>query len=663
MKRQKIRTQLLLMCICPLILLGIVIAVFTSNNAINETIERTEELNQSNVQIIQNEFTAFVKQNIYILQTYAVSPTVVGYLKYGEVSGITAEQMQMQLKVLEKIIGDGYTVALTDAKGMQIFSTADTLVDVSQNEAVKQTLQSKTYTISNVVRDELTNDRVACLSVPVLDTEGNLLGVVQHNVSMTYLHNYLVEQKKDYMRDCLIVDPAGMVAAHSEHEITDEEEDRSKAGFMTSGKEADTYIADPGDGRKVIISYKKEPTTGWCYLCNVDLDTVSSGAKKNQIGTVVITLVMIVLCAITSIFASNMIMKPIRAIDNSITELSNGNFNKISGFERYKNEFGNIVRNTNSMTDKIHEIVLSVKEAVDKVAGASDELASTSKQISDTTDDVSESVQGIAKGATEQANTIQKAVENVINLSNNVKSVNDNATILARTARTMDEQSNASANQITKLSDSMNLMSTAMGEINDGIKTTGKAVDAINIMLDSIANIASQTSLLALNASIEAARAGDAGRGFAVVAEEIGNLATESAETADEIQREMHNLVEASNNSTRKANDVDQISQKVREILSDTVTIVDKLIKGVKETASGISTISSLSAECESSKVVITEAMEVLSSISQENAATSQETSASMEELNASVNLLADSADELNNLSEKLDTELQFFNV
>lgn len=104
MKNFKTRTKLLLMSLIPLLITGIVITLYTSEVAINNSVDSAEQLNKSKIQIIENGLTDIVWRDVYILESMAVSPTVVGYLKYGTAAGIADEQVLTYMKTDRKSV-------------------------------------------------------------------------------------------------------------------------------------------------------------------------------------------------------------------------------------------------------------------------------------------------------------------------------------------------------------------------------------------------------------------------------------------------------------------------------------------------------------------------------------------------------------------------------
>ncbi|MCR5748126.1 MAG: hypothetical protein K6G03_10500 [Lachnospiraceae bacterium] len=383
--------------------------------------------------------------------------------------------------------------------------------------------------------------------------------------------------------------------------------------------------------------------------------------RNKIIVMIVVIAIIIVLIGFIAVNVLRYILGSTSVISNSLSKLSEGEFVKIDQYLDYEDEIGGMIKDTNSLIDTLQGIIQNVKETTHTLGNSSNELADTAGQISHTADDVSNAIQEIAKGATEQADNIQQATESVGNIDIAVSGVSDNSNMLADTAEEMNTSSQDSANELDKLMKSSEEMNRNIEEITAAINATSAAVNTVNEKVDMINNIASQTNLLALNASIEAARAGEAGRGFAVVATEIGSLATDSNTTADEIRKEMSGLLTQSELATSKAEQVKKVALEQQEVLQATVDSIHSLIVNIETTVSGVGSISSNAGTCMSAKDVVVDAMGSLSAISEENAAASQQTSASMQELNATVNVLAGSADQLNELAQRLTQDMSFF--
>ena len=435
---------------------------------------------------------------------------------------------------------------------------------------------------------------------------------------------------------------------------------------VIKGKNTFTSTNTQVVGKEYFVAYapviENNKVIGMAFA-GVPRESVESRINKSILIMVSIGIILLIVTVIVSLNSSARMSGAVGAIEESVTNLSEGNFIKSTTYLDRKDEIGAALRNTNSLVEKLTDVVSSISHAASVVGNKSYELANTSGKLKEYTDGVSKAIDEVANGATEQAGTIQNAKNDVSDLSDAITQVSNNADILSTAANDMHEASNSSADALTKLSDKMNVMNGSVTSITETMNATNIAVQNVNKMVDGITGIASQTNLLALNASIEAARAGEAGRGFAVVAEEIGKLATDSAATAKEIQDEMSNLLRKSDDAKAKTEEIAAISNSVSDVLNDTINKINSLINNVNYTVDGVKEISSLADKCTNSKNVIVDAMNSLSAVSEENAALTEETSATMTELNSSVVVLADSADELKEIAEKLDKELKFFKV
>ncbi len=386
--------------------------------------------------------------------------------------------------------------------------------------------------------------------------------------------------------------------------------------------------------------------------------------KKVQVTTVIaliITIAIVILMAIYCLVTIRYLKDAVRVNAEVINHLAHGEFVRATKYTDYGDEMGIMIRDSNNVIDKLESIVRDIRDSVDSVQNSSREVADMANQISQTADGVSDAIQEIATGATQQADEIQHATENVSRISEAVTSVQGNTDSLSTTANDMNDNSKRSASELENLRKSSLEMSANISEIAERISATSKAVENINKKVEAITSIASQTNLLALNASIEAARAGEAGKGFAVVAEEIGKLAEDSAQSANDIRLEMDTLLRESQSAVAKAEEVQRANVEQQEVLDSTFSSVNGLIEGIETTVGGVSSISRNAQDCVNSKSVVVDAMDSLSAISEENAAASQETSASMQELNATVTTLAGSADSLNDVAQRLKAEMDFF--
>lgn len=662
----KIRLRLILLMVALVVIPLAASSIVSTVNTINTATESAYETNAAQASIVEERINNIIETNVEALKTFAASPSTIAYLK-GEAAGeAEAESIIRQLQIIDETLADGNSTALSGADGMQLLRSTGKLVDVSDREYYKEAIAGHVF-ISDMNVSKTTGKCISTFAVPVFDTDGKtVLGMVQRNYDLMVLHDLLAEEVTQTRQEIVMVDRTGTVVAHSLRELNVEDpEKQDQNPFYTDsrGDKTDGFYTSDFMGDTWIISWVKINICGWvvasCRVKEVALTAVYKTLAV-QIG---LSVAFVLAGVLIAVFFANSISKPIQAIGESLEALADGRFIEIKGFSDRQDEFGDITNNANDVIVKLKQTVSEISKGALNVDGASSELSQTSEQMSQNTGNVSRTVSDISTGAAHQADEIVNATHNMLKIEESVTAVQTSAGNLTEIAAKMQQASKASADNLSELKQSSENMNTAINNISEKINTTSDTVSKINRMVDSISAIANQTNLLALNASIEAARAGDAGKGFAVVAEEIGKLAKESNESADNIRSEMDSLLTESQAAVEMADNVQKTNNDQQTVIESTANGVNEMIGHIEDTAKEVSEISANVDSCVEAKNVVMDAMSSLTAISQENAASSAETGSAMEGLSNTAESLSESAMSLRDVSAKLSEEIGFFKI
>ena len=290
-----------------------------------------------------------------------------------------------------------------------------------------------------------------------------------------------------------------------------------------------------------------------------------------------------------------------------------------------------------------------------------DSLETMAAQSSTTADEISTAVEDISKGAVSMAEDIESATLQINRMGVLIEKIVESVQELDNLSDPMHRADTESSRIIHELSESNDKTTDAIKKIEESVHTTNESVNRIQDAVDLIASIASETSLLALNASIEAARAGDAGRGFAVVATQISKLSEDSAQSTKTIEGIIHQLTLDSETSIKIMNEVNEIVAQQQKKLEQTKEKFSEVSNGIESSMKESRLIYEQAGECDAERGKVVDVIQSLSAVSQENAASTEETTASMQELNATINLLAEAAKELKQMAESLEEEVGFF--
>lgn len=656
--KTKLIFSMALICIIPLV----IALVISYNGSMTVSRKNAEQLNLKQAQYVQNDFLSNLTANFRAMEQVASAVSTREFVK-DPANAAKLDAMVLQLQDVDAKFDDGNSTVITGLDGENIARSKGDFVNIAEREYFKQASEGEHF-LSEMSISKTTGARIIVPAIPVYDEDGSsVIAVLTRNYNVDYLHDTLAEEvtKGQVIR---ILEKDGTVVAISSQELGSEDEldeSEGKAFQMAEeGEEAGSF-EEMRDGKKYITSFVRDSLTGWTIVVSTEYNVIMKDASRSAMTVGVVGVILAVLAILVAVFLGNAINRPIQAIDESLELLADGHFKDIEKGGDRRDEFGAMIRNTNAVIDKLRDIVAAIRNTANDLENDSVDVANTASEISETMDGISRSVQEIAAGAAQQADEIQEATVNIQVISGNIEGVTDDADGLAKTAENMHSNSQSSATELQDLEKSSAKMATAIERITSVIHATSEAVDTISEKVAAIDSIAAQTSLLALNAAIEAARAGEAGRGFAVVAEEIGNLATESAGSANEIKDEMARLLSQAQEAVEVAEAVAKTNKQQHESIGNTVDSIQHLIQGIQMTVEGVDHINNNAVACNDSKVVVVDAMTNISAISEENAASTEHTSATMEGMSTTVATLANEASMLKEHADVLLQEMEFF--
>ena len=391
-------------------------------------------------------------------------------------------------------------------------------------------------------------------------------------------------------------------------------------------------------------------------------EAIVNDAKNNlMISFVKIALVLTVVYLIILIWLARIIRKPIAKTAADIENIANGNIsNEISGSSQIA-ETDKLITASRILKEKLNDIVSGVNEHVLNLQQDTASLKERADFCNDGTKQISQAMEELSVTAVTLAENVQDVNAKSLEMGNAITDINGDVQVLSDNSNHMDKANEDAAKSIETVLDSSNRSSAIVDKIPNQIEETNQAISSINEAVDLIMDITGQTSLLSLNASIEAARAGQAGRGFAVVADEIKKLSEQSAQGADTIKQVADNIFEKSNESVALVNEVRELIGKEQEDISVTKESFEILSKTINDNLVAVSRISEKTKQLDTIKQAIIGNINDLSAISEENAASNQEVSANITNIAESIDEMNAATGHVNNISEELAQLMEYF--
>lgn len=620
------------------------------------------------------EYLGLGFENIELMATrLSINSAITSYYTGSEVK---SESMLMDAKValsnestadkfIDHIIVCAKSGTACSEKGAIRGDVYNAFVESEEGKNVESEIgMGSMWISSHPAIDEVTgydSDEYALSLVTVLKNNSNKsVGYIIIDVKTSFIQDILdnAQISDNSIKGFVLEDGSQVLSGDSDIKFTDTDfYQEALAGENLQGSKEVSY-----EGADYLFTYSRIEGTNMLVCAMVPQKEIMAGAQ----AILRYTLIAVAICAVIAIVVGSVlasgISKAIRKVNRVLKKTSDGDLTGQISMKR-KDEFNVLSSSITNMIGSMKDLILKMTNVSGHVSDSAVQVGTNSEVLLEVTKDITEAVDYINSGISQQAQDTESCLEQMNGLAERINVVHENTDEISEIAQEAQKAIENGMVIVANLGEKVQGTTEVTETIIREIRELNKESIAINSIIGTINEIAEQTNLLSLNASIEAARAGEAGRGFAVVSEEIRKLAEQSGNAGNQIGEIINHIQERLAATIETAGLAGESVAFQTEALNNTVDVFKNISQQVSKLAEDVEKITQSVGGIEQAKEDTMNAIESISTTSNQTESASEELARSTEKQLQAVEVLNDAVKRLQMDAEDLDTSVSIFKV
>ncbi|RXT06518.1 methyl-accepting chemotaxis protein [Ammoniphilus sp. CFH 90114] len=626
---------------------------YNSARILEEQLRQESSLEATNVAVELEKFL-YTKQSV--MDTLAATASTY----YGDNEKVLAfiKQAQSQLSFLTAII---YS---PDLLGANSFTHQGNAVDISSRPFIKDLSAGKSI-ISDPVVSKADGSLAVIIGAPIVK-DGKTVAHLTASINLEEATKLLSTVKVRETGYATLLDTQGTIIYHPDSELI------MKKNIEEFGvEELTNSFQQAKEGVNTFTNYELEDgierfgsfvltQNGWVVLVTAPIQELYLPLNNLTKANVVIVLLMILVGMAISYLLASYLIRPIVTLRAAVQDVASGNLTKEVHIQG-RDELAQLASDFNRMTQNLKELVIRVGNSVEGVNDSTIKLVEQSDLNRQSMEEITHAVRMVAAGSDEQFSKSYDAEQVVNEISKGIDQVAHSIQTVADQTVTASQQV-ANGNHVVKGTiDHMKLVYEKVEVTSQIINHLGSKSKEISQIVSLITDIANQTNLLALNAAIEAARAGEHGRGFAVVADEVRKLAEQSGQSAGKINTLIQDIQQEAMSAVGSMSEGSVAMKEGMEQVHQTGEAFQVIARVVEEVASQSQEVSAIVEEVNASMASMLEMMNGISQISEQAKVASEQVATTTENQVETMNEVWLAVNHLQQLSTELQEGIKKF--